>query len=287
MTSSDSLEQASSNRPLRPGMRRWLPGLIVVGALLLLAFYTVVDSYRVADSHLLNGADWVAYAICHRISERSFSIAGRQLPLCARCTGMYLGVILIFLVLALSGRLAYSELPPWPVLLLLVSFIGLMGIDGVNSYLHFFPNAPHLYEPRNWLRLVSGMGTGLAMGLFVFPALAQTLWRHPDGRRVVDGFREMFGLLLLAALLILLVLSNQPAILYVLALASATGVLMIVTVLQTTLFLILSRRDGRAARWYHSAVPLFLGLLLTIAEIAAVGWLRFNLTGTMTGFPGL
>ena len=44
-------------------------------------------------------------------------------------------------------------LPPLPVLLVLIGFIGLMGIDGVNSYSHFFPNAPHLYEPRNWMRL--------------------------------------------------------------------------------------------------------------------------------------
>jgi len=287
MTPINSFEEVGSGRRWHSGLSRWVPVLIVVVGLLLLAFYTVTDYSRVAESHVLNGADWVGYAVCHRISERSFAIGGRQLPLCARCTGMYLGVMLIFLVLALSGRLRYCELPPLPVLLLLVGFIGLMGVDGVNSYLHFFPNAPHFYRPRNWLRLVTGMGTGLAMGLLVFPALAQTLWRRPQYRRVINGFRELGGLLLLTALLVLLVLSNQPVILYVLALASAAGVLVIVTALQTVLFLMLFRWDGRAIKWYSAAVPLFLGLLLAIAEIAAVGWLRFSLTGTMTGFPGL
>jgi len=34
-------------------------------------------------------------------------------------------------------------------------------------------------------------------------------------------------------------------------------------------------------------VPLLIGLLFAIIEISAVSLLRFNLTGTMTGFPGL
>ena len=104
-----------------------------------MGFYTVTNSNALANHHLLDGADWAGYAVCHRITARSFSINGRQLPLCARCTGMYLGAMLTFVVLALAGRLRWSGLPPLPILLLLVGFIGVMGVDGINSYLHFFP----------------------------------------------------------------------------------------------------------------------------------------------------
>ncbi|KAB2863423.1 MAG: DUF2085 domain-containing protein, partial [Anaerolineae bacterium] len=41
---------------------------------------------------VLGKADAVGYAICHRITVRSFEAFDRQLPLCARCTGIYLGV---------------------------------------------------------------------------------------------------------------------------------------------------------------------------------------------------
>ena len=48
----------------------------------------------VAPPGLLGKADALGYAVCHRIDARSFHIGTRQLPLCARCSGMYLGALL-------------------------------------------------------------------------------------------------------------------------------------------------------------------------------------------------
>ncbi|MCA9974387.1 MAG: DUF2085 domain-containing protein [Anaerolineales bacterium] len=271
----------------QPQTRRWLLLALSVGTLLLMGFYTVTEPAHLAHSHALDGVDWLGYAVCHRITERSFIINGRQLPLCARCTGMYLGVMVVFAVVFVHGRLRWTELPPWQLLLLLLGFIGVMGIDGINSYSHFFPDAPHLYTPRNWLRLLTGVGTGLAMGSFILPALAQTLWRVPVRRAPLGTFSQLVELLLVAAVTILLVLSNQPLLLYVLAFVSTAGLLLILGAINTILGLTLLRRDGRATRWRETAVPLLIGVLLAIIELSAISYLRFSLTGTMTGFPGL
>ena len=260
---------------------------VVLLALLVIGWYAVTDSSHLAHDPLLAGSDYLGAALCHRITSRSFVINGRQFPLCARCTGMYLGVALTFAALFLAGRGRRTDLPPLPLLLVLIGFIGLMGLDGVNSYTHFFPNFPHLYEPQNWLRLVTGMGTGLAMGLLVFPALAQTLWREGDGRSIIDSWGELLDLLILVTVATLLVLSNQPTVSYVLALVSAVGVLLIVTALNAVLLLMVTRREGRAGRWQETAVPLLISLVLAVVELGALAILRFNLTGTMTGFPGL
>ncbi len=275
------------NSNLSPWPARWLLLLMVFGTLLVMGFYTVTNDHALTNNLVLDGADWVGYALCHRITERSFVINGRQLPLCARCTGMYLGVAVVFLVLWLGGRLRWGELPPLPLLLVLFGFIGLMGVDGVNSYSHFFPNAPHLYEPRNWLRLLTGMGSGLAMGAIVFPGLAQTLWRTVPLRPSLGNGRELVDLLIVAGAVVALALSNQPTILYVLALVSVAGVLLILSALNCMLLLIILRRDGRATQWQETAVPLTISLLLAILEIGTISYLRYNLTGTMTGFPGL
>lgn len=271
----------------RPWSQRTLLLLVVLGALLLLAFHTVTDSNRLTHDYVLNGADYVGYAICHRITDRSFTVAGRQLPLCARCTGIYLGISLTFVVLALAGRRRWSDLPPLKVMLVLIGFVLVMGIDGINSYSHFFPNLPHAYEPRNWLRLITGMGAGLTMGAIMFPALAQTLWHEQKKRPALGKLRELAGLVLLAAVAVALVLSNQPTILYVLGLVSAAGVLVILTAINSTALLILSRRDAQATNWQQAAVPLMIGLLLAVAQIGIVSFGRFALTGTMTGLPGL
>jgi uncharacterized membrane protein len=269
-----------------PLPRRVWPVLIAFVALLLMGFYSVTNPEYLPRDPFLYGADWLGGGICHRLTPRSFVINGRQLPLCARCTGMYLGTALVFLVLGLAGRWRRVDLPPLPLLLLLVGLLGLMGIDGINSYTHFFPNFPHLYTPKNWLRLLTGMGAGLTMGLLVFPALMQTLWREAEDRPIIDSFGELGGILLLAGVLILLALSNQPLVLYVLAIVSVVGVVLILAAINGVLLLVALRRDGIARGWGETAVPLTISILLALSELIAIAWLRMTLTGTITGFPG-
>jgi uncharacterized membrane protein len=264
-----------------------LPLLLVFGALLVMAFYAVTDGSYLSHDPVLTGLDWAGYGVCHRITERSFVVNGRQFPLCARCTGMYLGVALTFVVMWLAGRSRHSDLPPLPILLVFIGFIGIMGVDGLNSYSHFFPNTPHLYEPRNWLRLLTGMGTGVAMGAVVLPAWVQTLWQRPDYRPSVGTMRELVGLCMVGGTAVLLILSNQPHLLYVLAIVSAVGLITIVTALNSIIVLTITRREAQAATWQQASIPLLIGLTLALVEFGTIGLLRFNLTGTMTGLPGL
>ncbi len=271
----------------QPSARRWVVVGVVLIVLFALGFFTVTNELFLHSSHVLEGADWMGAALCHRITTRSFVINGRQFPLCARCTGMYLGVALILLLVFLSGRMRRSELPPFPLLLILLGLIGLMGIDGLNSYSHFFPNAPHLYTPQNWLRLSTGMGTGVAMGLLILPVLAQTLWRKTSVVGVITSGRELLLILFLAGLLVLLILSNRPTIMYVLALSSTAGLLFIVAALNTIVLLVITRRDGRVEGGLETAVPILIGLIFAIIELSVISILRLLLTGTLTGFPGI
>lgn len=267
--------------------RRWFAFGVVLAVLLLMGFYTVTNPERLLHTSLLAGADIAGYAFCHRITERSFTIGGRQFPLCARCTGMYLGVMVTFVLLVLAGRWRWAQLPPPKIMILLVGFVGLMGIDGLNSYSHFFPNFPHLYTPQNWLRLLTGLGTGLAMGAFVFPALAQTLWHVQVWQPAIGSWRELVDLMIVTLAAALLIFSNQPAILYVLGLASAAGLLITITALNTMVLLIATRRDARLATWRQALVPLAIGLALAIIQISLIAYVRYQLTGTWSGFPGL
>ena len=84
---------------------------------------------------------------CHQLSDRSFHIHGVQLPLCARCTGIFLGLFLI-------GPVLCAVLP----VNMLVSFylFSLMIIDGYTQY--------HGYQKsNNAFRLISGIGFGYAI----------------------------------------------------------------------------------------------------------------------------
>ena len=91
----------------------------------------------------------------------------------------------------------------------------------------------------------------------------------------------------MAGAVIALVLSNQPLLLYVLGIASAAGVVLILSVINAMFFLIILRRDAQLQRWSQAVAPLSVGLGVTIAQIVVVSVLRFELTGTLTGIPGL
>jgi uncharacterized membrane protein len=73
-------------------VRRRLPLALTLGALLWSGI--VVGAPLALQQPALAGAATTVYAasarVCHQRPERSFRIAGRQLPVCARCLGVYL-----------------------------------------------------------------------------------------------------------------------------------------------------------------------------------------------------
>jgi uncharacterized membrane protein len=256
-----------------PSAIRHRPNRLAVAVAALSAVVVLLIAAVPPHSVLLK-ADRVGYAICHQIPERSFFLDGRQLPLCARCTGTFLGAMLGLVVILLRRRSRASHLPPPAVLVLLVTFIGLWALDGLNSYLTFFPGAPHLYEPRNWLRMSTGMLNGLAMIAFVFPVFSYTLWREPANERVVKNLGELTVLLPVAALIVLVVQAEVGFLLYPVAILSSLGVLLLLTLLNAMIAAILLRREGVARTWRQALLPLATGLALALLEIAALDLLR-------------
>ena len=259
--------------------RPWLP-LWTAGIVLLI----VAVALLAPPPSLLGKCDAIGYAICHRIPERSFHLAGRPLPLCARCTGTYLGALTGFVTMWVLGHRRANELPPTRVIVLLVGFVASMGVDGLNSYLSFFPNVPHLYEPSNPLRLITGTLNGLALSIIVLPVFNFTLWRQTSPRRSVRTFRELAVAVALAAVIVLVVQAELDFLLYPLAIASTLGVVVMLTAVNTMIVLIVTRRESMAETWRDALLPLSLGLLATLAEIAAMDLFRLVLTQQL-GLP--
>jgi uncharacterized membrane protein len=248
----------------------FVTGLVFVGWL----YYT--------PPGLLGKADAVGYAACHRISPRSFFIGERQTPFCARCSGMYLGALL-----GMVYQLRYGKrggMPPLKISVVLAAFLVAFGFDGANSYLQFFPNAPAAYEPQNWLRLVTGTGIGLGIAALLYPVLQQTIWRSYDNTPPLAGWRQFIPLLALAGLLILAVLSGIPLLLYPLSLFSALSLLLLLTLVYTLVWVMISKRENRYQTYRELWVPMTGGFLTALLQIAIIDAARFWFTGTWAGF---
>ncbi|MBC7249201.1 MAG: DUF2085 domain-containing protein [Anaerolineae bacterium] len=261
--------------------RSRLDQVVLIVALVIIAGFLLAPPW-----HPLDKADLIGSGICHRIPDHSLFLGGRQLPLCARCTGTYLGALLGFATMWALRRQRATEMPPTPVLVAAVAFIAIMGVDGVNSYLHFFPTAPHLYTPRNWLRLATGTLNGLAMSIIVLPVFNYTLWRKVTRQRVIRGLGELGVLLTIAAVMVYIVQLQPAFLLYPVALLSTLSVLMMLTLVNTMIVLVIIRREAVAETWRDAVLPLALGLVSSLAEISVLNLLRYLVTGSLV-MPGL
>jgi uncharacterized membrane protein len=247
--------------------------------------------FSIAPPGLLGKADAVGYAICHRISERSFHIGNRQLPLCARCTGEFFSsaIALLFLAVVSPKR---SGMPDWKIGIPLIFFFLAFAIDGSNSYLYLlkttapgaFDKIPNLYIPNNTLRLFTGSGMGIALASILYPAFNQSVWVNAVRERALDWKR--LGMLVSVVLVIdLAILSENPIVLYPIAFLSVSGVLALLIIVFTLVWLLVMRQENAFASLREMWMPFLAGTTLAFLMITAIDLLRFKLTGTWGGFP--
>lgn len=276
------MEQATT-QPKFQNLLRWF---IPIAALLAFAAW-----FYIAPPGLLGKADAIGYAVCHRISERSFHIGDRQLPLCARCTGEFnaAAISLIFFGFA-SGK--KSGMPGWKLGVPLILFFLAFGLDGSNSYLYLlkqtspdaFSSIPNLYIPNATLRLLTGSGMGIALASILFPAFNQTVWRTSNPERALD-WKKLAALVGIVAVIDLLILTENPLVLYPVAILSTLGVLTLLTIVFTMTWLMIMRQENAFQQLREMWMPFLAGLTLALLMISAIDLLRFTLTGTWGAIP--
>jgi uncharacterized membrane protein len=266
-------------RHVRRSVRRSVRLVLALLCLLLVAAYVLVPPIEpLAKSRL------VGYAICHQIPERSFSMGGVHLPLCARCTGTYVGIAIAFAAFALLGRLRAGEMVSKGMLVVMALFILAMGVDGFNSYLSLLGRESFLYVPQNWLRAATGSLNGIALSTIVLPVFNFTLWKRPLPIRPFKNGLELIAVLVVTAGVVVTLQSEPSWLLYPASIVSAGGVLWMLTLVNTMILLIVFRYENRAETWRDAVPALLSGLAVALLELTAIGVIRYALTGAM-GWP--
>src|SRR5262245_27126298 len=103
--------------------------VLLIGVALALIVLSVWAALTPAG--ILGKADAVGYAVCHRITIRSFATGdNRQLAMCARCTGMFLGVLIgLFGPGLVLNRKRMGIFPRWPYIVVVLIFRALWAFD--------------------------------------------------------------------------------------------------------------------------------------------------------------
>jgi len=91
--------------------------------------------------------------LCHQIAERSFFLNGNQMPFCARCTAIWLGLamglgLMIFYKIKLDEKLIY---------MIIIGIIPI-AVDGLGQLFG-------LWESTNVIRFITGFIIGIICGV--------------------------------------------------------------------------------------------------------------------------
>jgi uncharacterized membrane protein len=227
-------------------------------------------------------ADAIGYAVCHQIAERSFTIGERKFPLCARCTGMYLGAFITF-VYQLKRKRA-GALPPRKLWFFFGLLFVLFAIDGSNSYLHFFENAPSLYEPNNTFRLITGLGLGMCMAAVLYPIFHQTMWDDWIDNPTMHSYVDILKLILYTIVIFFIISSENSIFMFLFALLSTGTILFMLGLIYTVLITMLLKKENSFHQVSEIKWLALTGFCCAIAQIATMDLLRYRLTGTWAGF---
>jgi uncharacterized membrane protein len=228
-------------------------------------------------------ADAIGYALCHQIPARSFQINDQPISLCARCTGMYVSLMIGLIYQTVLGRRRYA----WPRnlhLAVLAVFFLAFAVDGTNSALTLFTGKGPLYPPTNISRLLTGTGMGLAMAAMILPAFHQTAWEKYDPRGYFLTWGQFLGFLAAGFTGAALILTENPFILQAFTYLGVLGIILILTLLYSMILMVIFDRENSITRPTELIGWLLAGLLVALVHIGGADAARLFLTGTWDGF---
>jgi uncharacterized membrane protein len=110
-----------------------------------------IDQLPIPINYLYLSGDY----LCHQKSERSFFLNENQMPFCARCTAIFIGIviglaIMVFFSIVLDERFIF---------LIIISLIP-VGIDGIGQLIG-------LWESTNLIRVITGLFVGIMSGIAI------------------------------------------------------------------------------------------------------------------------
>jgi len=163
----------------RQAVKVWIAGSVVV-----LLWIGMIVGAPILEANGLSSISAPIYHffsyICHQLPNRSFFFEGHQLAVCSRCFGVYLGLLIGFLVYPLWRPI--DEIEPLPRIWLILSLIPI----GVDWSLGFF----QIWENTFTSRFVTGLILGVACATYMVPALVEIV-RNLTGDR---GLKQPSGL---------------------------------------------------------------------------------------------
>lgn len=225
-----------------------------------------------------NRVAWNMYATVHGVCAQihNTTIAGYQLPLCARNTGIYGAMTISMLVLFAMRRHRHAAYGPRWLLVALALPTLVMAVDGVNSLLNDL-RWQHLYEPNNVIRTITGSFAGIAVAVFFVPTLNRVLRANAIAKPAIAHPGELLIWWGSAGVYSALIWWGPAFIYWPIAVVSWVGIIGILLISNTFAVAVAAGYDQTRVNHLHELVkPFLIATIITALELGAMSWLRFG-----------
>ncbi|MCJ7665530.1 MAG: DUF2085 domain-containing protein [Actinobacteria bacterium] len=173
--------------------------------------------------------------LCHQRIDRSFNSGIFNMPVCSRCTGIYLGIFLSLLTLVLIERRIKGEFPSLKIVLVSIGAFLLMGIDVVLSTFGFI-------QSNNIIRIITGFLTGWFMVLLLLPLANNSMFKKYSRKNYLDSPKKFWIWILVGLILCTTFIFTYSYVLILWSVISVFGMVSFTTLILFILFFSLTRR---------------------------------------------
>jgi uncharacterized membrane protein len=263
-------QQVAGRRQRRQG-EFYLQGILVWWLLVLAAFFLVPWP--------LSAKVWVAvHGLCAQRAGHMLLFGQQVLPLCARDSGTYLGVLLGTVYLLARGRWRAAGRPIrafWGALIAVLLFFGADVLNSVGADWFGW----QVYPPQNALRLASGLLLGLVTAVLLVWVVNLALTKRQVERRIVAHGGDLLGLAAVGMAGGLALWSGWLPLYVPLTVLSVGGAVLLLWAGNALLFLTRARGRELIANFWEVSPFLFWGGIATVVEMAVLVWLRYQVGG--------
>jgi uncharacterized membrane protein len=133
--------------------------------------------------NILKFIDKTGFSVCHQLPERTLLFGKILMPVCARCSGIYIGFLCTIVFLFIVFRKRESDLPPVYIIVTAVIFILSAIVDGFFSYLGF-------YETNNIIRLVTGYMFGAGLSIIIYPVFVYQYFKNYQRKKIFYSYKQ-------------------------------------------------------------------------------------------------
>lgn len=203
-------------------------------------------------------------SVCHQIPERSLKMGGLILPICARCSGIYIGFFICAIFMFLIFRKRESDLPSLYILIILIIFVLSTVVDGLLSYLS-------VIETNNIARFITGFLSGSSTMAIIYPIFNYQYYRNSYNIKIFASPLKFVFFIVIDALVIFITLLQVGFLryfYYYLAAVSVIFTFYFVNLLMILLIPVFSRKAPRLFSRYL-VLPTIFALIMSLVELFA------------------